>query len=182
LEFVGEELVRRLFRTTLQALTPSQRLDLFPAPGLGRWARRFGLGTTQAQERTQWLLDSLARPVQLPLVVGNLRRACEEAGVAPAKAWEAVCAHVERTEAHNTAGLMRAHIYKGFCRCALLGDEADLASFLTYGFAELDFNVRPTRQDLVLALFKVLMEVFRTLKVPVVVAFDQLEDLLLARR
>ena len=33
-----------------------------------------------------------------------------------------------------------------------------------------------------LALFKVLMEVFRTLKIPVVVAFDQLEDLLLARR
>jgi hypothetical protein len=34
----------------------------------------------------------------------------------------------------------------------------------------------------VLALFKVLMEVFRSLKTPVVVAFDQLEDLLLARR
>ena len=33
-----------------------------------------------------------------------------------------------------------------------------------------------------LALFKVLMEVLRELKMPVVVAFDQLEDLLLARR
>src|SRR3712207_4986705 len=44
------------------------------------------------------------------------------------------------------------------------------------------FQVRPGRQDLVLALFKVLMEVFRGLKTPVVVAFDQLEDLLLARR
>src|SRR5207244_3339478 len=49
-------------------------------------------------------------------------------------------------------------------------------------FAELEFHVRPSRQDLVLALFKVLMEVFRGLKIPVVVAFDQLEDLLLARR
>src|SRR5262249_39461472 len=49
-------------------------------------------------------------------------------------------------------------------------------------FAELPFNVRPTRQDLVLALFKALMEMFRGLKLPVVVAFDQLEDLLLARR
>ena len=77
---------------------------------------------------------------------------------------------------------MRRHIFNGFARAALLGDEADLANFLTYGFAELDFHVRPTRQDLVLALFKVLMEVFRSLKMPVVVAFDQLEDLLLARR
>src|SRR5205823_7135547 len=56
------------------------------------------------------------------------------------------------------------------------------ANFLTFGFAELEFHVRPTRQDLVLALFKVLSDVFRSLKTPIVVAFDQLEDLLLARR
>ena len=43
-------------------------------------------------------------------------------------------------------------------------------------------KVQPSRQDLVLSLFKVLMEVFQGLKIPVVVAFDQLEDLLLARR
>src|SRR5205823_681894 len=56
------------------------------------------------------------------------------------------------------------------------------ANFLTFGFAELDFHVRPTRQDLVLALFKVLADLFRSLRTPIVVAFDQLEDLLLARR
>ena len=89
---------------------------------------------------------------------------------------------VERTETHNAAGLMRRAIYQGFCRAALVGDEAELAQFLTYGFAELAFQVRPARQDLVLSLFKVLTEVFRNLKIPVVVAFDQLEDLLLARR
>jgi hypothetical protein len=182
LEFIGEELVRRLFQSALQALSPTQRLELFPAPGLGRWARKLGLGGTQAQERAQWLLDGLSRPVQLPLVPGNLRRACEEAGMDPARACAVVCTHIDRTEAHNTAGLMRSNIYQGFARAAFLGDEADLASFLTYGFAELEFHVRPTRQDLVLALFKVLMEVFRSLRVPVVAAFDQLEDLLLSRR
>ena len=77
---------------------------------------------------------------------------------------------------------MRRHIHQGLARAALLGDESDLANFLTFGFAELEFKVRPSRQDLVLALFKVLMEVFLDLKMPVVVAFDQLEDLLLARR
>jgi len=77
---------------------------------------------------------------------------------------------------------MRRHIFQGFAKASLLRDESDLANFLTYGFAELEFHVRPTRQDLVLALFKVLTEVFRSLKTPVVVAFDQLEDLLLARR
>src|SRR5262249_2553854 len=66
LEFVGEELVRRLFHKALTALTPEQRLELFPAPGLGRWGRRLGLGSSQAQERTQWLLANLGRPRRTP--------------------------------------------------------------------------------------------------------------------
>ena len=179
-EYVGELLVRKLLGTTLQGLTPSQKLDLFPAPGFGRWARRLGLGGAQAQERTQYLIDSLGRP--MPVQAGNVRRACADAGVDPQGACDAVCKQIEETAAHNTAGLMRRHILQGFARTVLLNDEADLANFLTYGFAELDFQVRPTRQDLVLALFKVQMEVLNSLGVPVVVAFDQLEDLLLARR
>ena len=177
LEFVGEAVTGRLLRAGLEALKPSQRLDLFPAPGLGRWARRLGLGASQAQERAQWLTDSLAQPGG-----PGVSRLCAEAGVDPERACDLVCEHVERTEGYDTAGLMRLNIYQGFARAALLGDEADLANFLTFGFAELEFQVRPSRQDLVLALCKVLMEMFLGLKMPVVVAFDQLEDLLLARR
>jgi hypothetical protein len=182
LEYVGEELVRRLLAQAVLAQEPQQRLDLFPAHGLGGWARRLGLGASQAQERTQWLLDTLARPAPRPFVSGGVRRACAEAGLEFQRASETLCAHVEGTEAHNTHGLMRRHVYQGFARAVLLGQEGDLANFLTFGFAELEFRVRPTRQDLVLALFKVLMDVMRGLRIPVVVAFDQLEDLLLARR
>ncbi len=182
LEYIGEELVRRLLAQAIVALTPQQRLDLFPAAGLGGWARKLGLGSSQAQERTQWLLDALARPSPRPFVPGVVRRACAEAGLDFKRACETLCLHVERTEAHNTHGLMRRHIYQGFARTVLLGEEADLANFLTFGFAELEFHVRPSRQDLVLALFKVLMDVMRGLRIPVVTAFDQLEDLLLARR
>jgi hypothetical protein len=182
LEYVGQELVRRQLGQAILALPPQQRLDLFPAQGLGGWARKLGLGNSQAQERTQWLLDALARPTARPFAPGVVRRACAEVGLDFTRACEALCVHVERTEAHNTHGLMRRHIYQGFARAVLLGEEADLASFLTFGFAELEFHVRPTRQDLVLALLKVLMDVMRGLRIPVVVAFDQLEDLLLARR
>jgi hypothetical protein len=139
------------------------------------------LGTSQAQERTQWLIDNLARP-DAPDTAGMIRQACTEVSLECARACEFVCHYFERSESHNTSGLMRRHIYRGFARAALLGDEADLANFLTYGFAELDFQVRPSRQELVLALLKVLMEIFLSLRIPVVVAFDQLEDLLLARR
>jgi hypothetical protein len=180
LEFVGEELVRRLLHRTVTALTPEQRLELFPAPGLGRWTRRLGLGSSQAQDRAQWLIDHLGQPGQRP--GGNCRWACREVSLDAEAAATFLCHQIERSEPHNTAGLMRRHIHQGFCRAVLQGDEADLANFLTFGFAELDFQVRPSRQDLVLALFKVLMELFLQLRIPVVVAFDQLEDLLLARR
>jgi hypothetical protein len=182
LDYVGEMLIRGLFGAALGELTPAQRLDLFPAPGLGKWVRKLGLGTTQAVERTQWLIDSLARPVPMPFQPGAIRRACDEAGIAPASALDLVLGYIDRTLPRNTAGLMQRHILEGFARAVFLGDEADLATFLTYGFAELDFQVRPSRQDLVLALFKVLMGVLQGLRIPVIFAFDQLEDLLLARR
>lgn len=182
LECVSEELTRRLFHQALGAANRDDQMDLFPAPGLIRWTRKLGLGSTQAQERTQWLVDQLARPFPLGVGFAHLRRLCAECALAPDKACELIDRFVDRTEPHNTAGLLRRHIYHGLTRAALVGDESDLANFLTYGFAELDVQVRPSRQDLVLALFKVLMEVFQSLRIPVVVAFDQLEDLLLARR
>jgi hypothetical protein len=135
----------------------------------------------------QWLIDTL-QPKHTALSdasvhrISDITQRLQEAGLEPEKASETVCSYVVKTATHNSMGLMRRHLQQGFARAVLLDEEADLASFLTYGFAELDFRVRPSRQDLVLSLFKALMEVFRGLKIPVVVAFDQLEDLLLARR
>jgi hypothetical protein len=111
-----------------------------------------------------------------------LAQALADAGLTPAKAYELLVAHALRTEPKNTAGHVRRNLVAGFAKAALLNDEGELAEFLTNGFAEVEFQMRPTRQDLVLALFKGVMELFRTLRVPVVVAFDQLEDLLLVRR
>lgn len=182
LEFISEDLGRRLLQDALTRSTRDELLDVFPAPGLGRWTKRLGLGSAQAQERAQFLAENLARPANFVAGFSPLRRICAEASVECERACDFLCKYIDRTEPHNTAGLMRRHIYQGFARAVLLGDESDLANFLTYGFAELDFKVRPSRQDLVLALFKVLMEVFCQLHIPVVVAFDQLEDLLLVRR
>ena len=182
LTYISEDLTRGQLHAALTALPREQQLELFPAVGLARWARKIGLGSSQAQERTQWLIDSLGRPLTPGGAAFTLRQICEECQLDSARACDIVCQFVEQSEGHSTASLMRRHIYQGFARAALLGDESDLANFLTFGFAELDFKTRPSRQDLVLALLKVLMEVFLHLKMPVVVAFDQLEDLLLARR
>jgi len=181
LEYIGEQLTRGLLHNALCSAGKDEQMNLFPAPGLGRWTRKLGLGTGQAQERTQWLIDNLARPVANQ-EFSSLRRLCAECNVEGERACAFLAKAIDRTEPHNASGLIRRQIYQGFARAALLGDESDLANFLTYGFAELEFKVSPSRQDVVLFLFKVLMEVFQGLKVPVVIAFDQLEDLLLARR
>jgi hypothetical protein len=182
LDYVGDRLVRRRLAAALRAMEPDDKVELFPPPGIGRWARRLGIGHAQAAERAEWLADTLSGDGGFGRPPAPLPQTLADAGLTPERAFDLLAAHAERTEPHNTAGLMRRAVAAGFARAALLKDEADLANFLTYGFAELDFKVQPTRQDLVLALFKVLMDVLRGLKIPVVVAFDQLEDLLLARR
>jgi hypothetical protein len=182
LDHVGEHVVRRLLGNAMSTLTGEQKMELFPAPGLGRWVRKLGLGAGQAAERCQWLVDHVAGHGQLGRGPMPVSQALTEAGVSVERAIDLIATYVEKAEARNTAGLMRREIYNGFARAHLLRDEGKLASFLTHDFVEMPFQVRPSRQDLVLALFKVLMEIFRALKIPVVVAFDQLEDLLLARR
>ena len=60
LEYIGDQLVRRVLGVALRELTPAEKVELFPPPGLGRWARRLGLGTAQAQERAEWLAENLS--------------------------------------------------------------------------------------------------------------------------
>src|SRR6202142_3523397 len=61
LEFISEELGRSLLQRAISAMSPSEQMDLFPAPGLGKWIRKLGLGNSQNQERVQWLLEQLTR-------------------------------------------------------------------------------------------------------------------------
>ena len=182
LAYVGDRLVRDQLAAAITALTPDERTELFPPPGFGTWARRLGLGATQAAERGEWLVEQLHAGGAAGRAPMPLTQALHDAGLDPARAFELLAAHAGKAESRNTAGLMKRQVVQGFAKAVLCEDETDLANFLTYGFAELEFHVRPTRQDLVLALLKVMMDLFRGLKIPVVVAFDQLEDLLLARR
>ncbi len=182
LDYIGDSLVRRLLGLAIRDLSSDEKVELFPPPGIGRWARRLGIGHTQANERADWLADQLSGASDFGRAPTAVLQSLTDAGLSPTRAFDLMVAYVQKTEPRNTAGLMRRAIFAGFAKAVLLKDESDLANFLTYGFAELDFNVKPGRQDLVLALFKVMMDVLRGLKIPVVVAFDQLEDLLLARR
>src|SRR5438067_4392119 len=131
LDHVGDELSRRLLGRILTEMPPAERTGLFPVQGLTKWARKFGFGSG-GQDRSAWLIDTLTARAAVSRSPMTVRRAIHEAGLAAEKACELVAAYVEKTEAHNTAGLMRRAIFQGFCRAALCGDESTLANFLTH--------------------------------------------------
>ncbi len=182
LDFVGENLIRLKLIAALGKMSPKERQSLFPSGPLLGWLKMFGYSTSQSRERTEWLLEQLTRLGNLPYNQGALRKLCEQSGLGAEAVVRILECHSERTEGKSPSALMRRALVCGFAKAVLQGNENDLAEFLTFGFAELNIQIRPSRQDLVLALLKVLMELFRALCIPVVVAFDQLEDLLLARR
>ncbi|MGL6072965.1 MAG: hypothetical protein ACRC8S_02265 [Fimbriiglobus sp.] len=182
MDVVGQLVVRKNLAAAIKGLSADEKVELFPPPGIGKWARRLGLGSTQATERADWLVEQLMGHAEFGRPPMPLGQALQEAGLPAERALEIISTYAKKSESRNTAGIMRQAIIDGFAKAILLKDETEIANFLTYGFAELEFAVRPSRQDLVLALFKVMMDLFRGLQVPVVVAFDQLEDLLLARR
>src|SRR6478609_6510508 len=110
LDYVGEHVVRRLLGNALSALTNEQKMELFPAPGLGRWTRKLGLGVGQAVERCQWLIEHVGGHGQLGRGPVPVARALGEAGVAVDKAIALIETYVDKAEAHNAAGLMRREI------------------------------------------------------------------------
>src|SRR5437867_9939696 len=59
LDYVGDELARRLLGRALGVMPAGERTALFPAHGFGKWARRLGLGSGKSTERAAWLIDTL---------------------------------------------------------------------------------------------------------------------------
>src|SRR5262249_57449250 len=131
----------RRLRRARRGLSDEDKVDLYPPPGLGRWSRRIGLGTQQAAERADWLAETLSGYSNFARMPTPLPQALADAGLTPQKAFDLVTAYVGRTEAHNTAGLMRRHIFAGFAKAALFKHQADLANFLTYAFPHPHFHL-----------------------------------------
>src|SRR5437870_3442949 len=75
LDHIGDELSRRLLGRVLTEMPPADRAGLFPGQGLGKWARKFGLGGTGGQERAAWLLDALTARAAVSRSPMTVRRA-----------------------------------------------------------------------------------------------------------
>ena len=181
IHMIGLDVACRSLAAALVHLPDAERIQLFPPPIFGKFLGKLGLGHDQAREKCSWLVSRLEKASNISSP-DDLIAVCHEVGLAPSLACTLASTHASNTMGRSTQGIMVASVVKGYCQAIFHGDESDLSSFLTYGFAEIAFHVRPSRADLVLALFRAVMEIAKKAKVPIIIAFDQLEDLLLARR
>src|SRR5262249_57376402 len=79
-----------------------------------------------------------------------VNRLCADAGLGVEDALKIIIDFTERSGSRDTLGQMRRRFDQGLARAMLTGDESDLAGFLTHGFADMPYQVRPGRQALVL--------------------------------
>lgn len=160
LVYVGEHLTRRAL---LDAL--SQNVDEI-AP-----KRRWPL-TGKTTEDFSDLLNRL-RVEPRPC-----RTLVKETGADAERLVQLTCEFLDRKEPRDLKGAFRKRVAEGFIRATLLGDESDLSDFLTDGFADVKFVVKPTRTQLTLSMLQALVELIVGSGIPVAAAFDQLEELL----
>lgn len=172
LVYVGEQLCRRVLADAVGNREPQDRLELMPVSSLRRWALKFGLGMSGAQATFDAFLVGL-REGQLPC-----RALANQANLDPEKLTAITLDLLQKREARDLKGEFRKRIISGFVRATLLDDEAELADFLTDGFADVAFLVRPTRTQLTLSLMQALTELIVGSGIPIAIAFDQLEELL----
>jgi hypothetical protein len=173
---VSVRLTARLLAEALRQMPPDRQARLVPARGF--WdAWRFRLGGRAA---VQARLDVVSGLINLcDLAPADVRSACSDAGIAPEQALGVIEEHLAATEGRDTAGSLRRDLYARLARVCLLEEREPIEDFLTgeylQGGAQVVGAGQSTRR-----LLTALLELFRTLVVPIVLVFDQLEDFLVA--
>lgn len=160
LVYVGEHLTRRALMDSLNQIPED-------APPKRRWPL-----TGKAGDDFSTLLDRL-RVEPRPC-----RTLVQETGADADRLVQIVCEFLDRKEPRDLKGAFRRRVTEGFVRATLLGDESDLSDFLTDGFADVKFIVKPTRTQLTLSMLQALVELIVGSGIPVAAGFDQLEELL----
>jgi hypothetical protein len=160
LVYVGEHLTRRALIDAL-----SQNVDENASK------RRWPL-TGKATDDFSDLLN------RLRLEPRPCRALVKETGADAERLMQLTCEFLDRKEPRDLKGAFRKRVAEGFVRATLLGDESDLSDFLTDGFADVKFVVKPTRTQLTLSMLQALVELIVGSGIPVAAAFDQLEELL----
>lgn len=169
---VGEQLTRRTLVEAIGRLDRSGQLDLLNANFSQRLGWKFGLGVRGCRQQIEEWLSLLANSNESCKVLAR------QANLDIERLADVAIEFLHQREPRDLKGELRKRIGSGFVRATLFGEETELADFLTDGFTDVPFQVRPTRVQLTLSLLEALTDVIVGAGIPIAVAFDQLEELL----
>jgi hypothetical protein len=170
---IAAQLTRRLLRQALRGLGPTDRLFAGAPSGWRRLRLLWGGGEALADRFTR-LGDDLADPSCLK----GLPALAQQYGLAPALLQQLLTAHLQRQEHDDEGpGVIRRELYLAMARATLLRDGAAFGHFL-----EADYvlgNAKPFfRADRVRQQIHALVEACALVRLPVVIALDNLEGAL----
>jgi hypothetical protein len=175
LRVISDRLTARLLAEALCRMPPDRQSRLVTA---GRFWHNvsFRLGSRAALEAR---LQAIGRLVEAcdGATPTDLRSACAAAGVSFEQALAVLESHLTDAESKDAEGLLRRALYERLARLSLLGAREPVEDYLTDEYLESAAHVAGAGQ-LTRRMLETLLELFRALKVPVVLVFDQLEDFL----
>jgi hypothetical protein len=172
LDVVARALTRRLLRQALLSMDATERLFAFSEQP-PRWGL-LGGGGGQAESRAQALLAELPEAN-----VRDVPALLREHGLAPEMACRLVEGHLRERE--TGAGLLlnlRKQLYSAVARSVLLQDTTAIQAFLAEGYRQADPTGSAARAELVSTMLHIIVESCALVRLPVVIALDNLERLL----
>lgn len=177
LDILSRRVCARMLTDCLRKLDPAARLNLVqPTNAWDRLGRQFGFASS---------VDRVGAIVEDALVAldaepaPSIPKICWNAGFDLAGINDMILRHVEESADFTPEGLLRKQILEALIRVAFFDDHNDLKQLLAR-LAGFDFEGLPGSTPPAKCTLKVLFELLAPLRVPVVVAFDQIEDLLSA--
>ncbi len=175
LKVIAGRLTGRLLAESFRRLSPPQQIALIPPAGL--WQRfRMWFGSARlAQERVEAVAKLIGIADEGPEPAA-LRKACEDAGIAPERALRVVTEHLAQTQSKNATDWFRKELHGRLAQFALLGDRVPFDDFHN-GETDPPAYVQDGG-NIGRCLLDTWLELLCTLHVPVVVVYDQLEDYL----
>jgi hypothetical protein len=172
-EAIALTLTRRLLRQTLTDLGAVERLQLLAPPGWPRWRLYWGGGQSVVGR-----LDSFLNQLSRAGTADDLRSLAGQCQLAPDLLLRLVQDHVHRCEQGDDAlPAIRRQLYVALARAALGQDTKALTQFLEADYTPA--GARPFyRTEIIRQVVLALIETCALVRLPVVVAFDNLEGLL----
>ncbi len=173
IEIIARALSRRLLLQALRHATPAEMLFAIKGEQALSWGQLWSGGEHLAP---RW--QTLLRELESTDTRDDLPGAIGRSGLPPAAAVRLVDGYLRVAESGTDSyALLRRRLYSHFVRSVLLGEVEGLSAFLREGYAGAIAGTLG-RQELVDHMLQLLLEACALVRMPVVVAFDNMERLI----